>query len=73
MTREELRTELRGPWPTTVEELQAEFPDWEIWRRFAQGRHGDWQARRAPTVGESVELCAPTPETLREHIRDAIG
>lgn len=62
---------LHGPWPSSIEELQAEHSDkWEIWRDLtSEGRHGDWVARR--TSGRQEEVRASTSEELRDLLLQA--
>ncbi|GAA1980436.1 hypothetical protein GCM10009799_01970 [Nocardiopsis rhodophaea] len=69
--RAEERAALHGPWPTPIEIIAAEFPEWDIGRDLkADGRHGDWRAHHTPT-GATVQ--APTTRALlvclREHRR----
>lgn len=37
-----------GNYPSPAEILEADYPDWRIWRaRDENGRHGDWIAEHA--------------------------
>ncbi|HEX4817582.1 MAG TPA: SAM-dependent methyltransferase [Nonomuraea sp.] len=59
---------LQGPWPSPIEELQAEYSeDWVIWREQKDdGSHGDWIARRVND--KSVEVRGTNSELLRAAI-----
>lgn len=42
-----------GLGPSAAEELQADHPDWLIWReQTEEGRHGLWMARRHDATRE---------------------
>ncbi|GAB3444225.1 hypothetical protein GCM10027570_13420 [Streptomonospora sediminis] len=63
--RTDERDALHGPWPTGSEILQAEWPDWQIWRdRRDDGSHGDWCAEKNWMV-----LRAQTCDDLRELLK----
>lgn len=55
-----------GHWPSAAEMLQADYPDWVIWRDVHRGRHGLWCARRED--GQR-QVAAETTEELRAEIR----
>lgn len=41
-----------GVMPSQAELLQADFPEWIIWRDIdGSGRHGDWGAQHATDAG----------------------
>lgn len=59
-------TSVLGHWPSASEILQANFPDWIIWRERDGGTHGLWQAQRADG---SRHVAAQTTEELRVLMR----
>lgn len=61
--RDNERQALHGPWISEIELVQAEFPDFTIWREMHGGKHGDWCARAEGD--ESPVIRAATPKALR--------
>ncbi|MFC4013139.1 hypothetical protein ACFOY2_38340 [Nonomuraea purpurea] len=61
---------LHGPWPSSIEELQAEYIErWNIWReQKPDGSHSEWVAQRIQD--EAVELRAINSEMLQESLAE---
>lgn len=55
-----------GHWPSASEMLQADYPDWIIYRDRNGATHGLWRAKRADGSGE---VAAATTEELRALLR----
>jgi hypothetical protein len=65
---------LHGPWPSTIEQLEAVYGDrWEIYRELdTDGHHGPWVARPIGSeTGGSEELRANDSDSLAELLAKA--
>lgn len=52
--------------PSAIEQLAADYPEYEIYRERRDRRHGDWIAARG-----DVELRAASSEELRRLLQEA--
>ncbi|WP_431889515.1 hypothetical protein [Nocardiopsis alba] len=52
--------------PSAIEQLAADYPEYEIYRERRDRRHGDWIA-----VCDDVELRAGSSEGLRRLLQEA--
>ncbi|WP_436759036.1 hypothetical protein [Streptosporangium sp. V21-05] len=53
--------------PSAAEILQAEFPEYLIWRDFTtEGGHSDWCARHTNAINAEKVLRHSAPEGLRK-------
>ncbi|MFC9941288.1 hypothetical protein [Nocardiopsis alba] len=52
--------------PSAIEQLAADYPEYEIYRERRDRRHGDWIAAR-----DDVEVRASSAEELRRLLQEA--